>query len=208
MAECPHGATDEPATTGRLSGHHEGHDRVLRDAGGVKLRTSGSGKRWNGPKTWQCALQLFGGGCVYHQGHPARPEHDPRTSRPVLGPGGQHVGRQLLPAVPERAARASLAIGVQDPVSGTVPAILFFCCIGTFSVNNNIEDIYITAFFGVLGYIFMRLDLDPAPLMLGFILGPMLEENLRRALRLSHGSFSVFVTRPIRGTSIAIYRLT
>ena len=88
------------------------------------------------------------------------------------------------------------------------PAILFFCCIGTFSVNNNIEDIYITAFFGVLGYIFMRLDLDPAPLMLGFILGPMLEENLRRALRLSHGSFSVFVTRPIRGTSIAIYRLT
>ena len=67
------------------------------------------------------------------------------------------------------------------------PAILFFCCIGTFSVNNNIDDVYITAFFGVLGYTFMRLQLDPAPLMLGFILGPMLEENLRRALLLSHG---------------------
>ena len=87
------------------------------------------------------------------------------------------------------------------------PAILFFCCIGTFSVNNNIEDIYITAFFGVLGYVFMRLDLDPAPLMLGFILGPMLEENLRRALLLSHGSFSVFVTRPISGVFIGIVTL-
>lgn len=87
------------------------------------------------------------------------------------------------------------------------PAILFFCCIGTFSVNNNIEDIYITAFFGVLGYVFMRLDLDPAPLMLGFILGPMLEENLRRALLLSHGSFSVFVTRPISGAFIGVVTL-
>ncbi len=84
------------------------------------------------------------------------------------------------------------------------PAILFFCCIGTFSVNNNIDDIYITAFFGVLGYTFMRLQLDPAPLMLGFILGPMLEENLRRALLLSHGDFTVFVTRPISGVFVAV----
>ena len=87
------------------------------------------------------------------------------------------------------------------------PAILFFCCIGTFSVNNNIDDVYITAFFGVLGYTFMRLQLDPAPLMLGFILGPMLEENLRRALLLSHGSFSVFVTRPISGVFVGFLAL-
>ena len=87
------------------------------------------------------------------------------------------------------------------------PAILFFCCIGTFSVNNNLNDIYLTAFFGVLGYTFMRLQLDPAPLMLGFILGPMLEENLRRALLLSHGEFSVFVTRPISGVFVGIVAL-
>jgi len=83
------------------------------------------------------------------------------------------------------------------PYSVLFPAILFFCCIGTFSVNNSLEDIYITAVFGVLGYAFMRLKLDAAPLMLGFILGPMLEENFRRAMLLSRGSFETFVSRPI-----------
>ncbi len=90
------------------------------------------------------------------------------------------------------------------PYAVLFPAILFFCCIGTFSVNNNLDDIFITAGFGLLGYLFLRLDLDPAPLMLGFILGPMLEENFRRAMLLSRGSFSVFVTRPISGTLIGL----
>ena len=80
------------------------------------------------------------------------------------------------------------------------PAILFFCCIGTYSVNNNVQDVVITAVFGLIGYLFLRLDLDPAPLMLGFILGPMLEENFRRSMLLSHGDFSTFITRPISGT--------
>jgi len=71
------------------------------------------------------------------------------------------------------------------------------CTLSLFSVNNSLEDIYITAVFGVLGYAFMRLKLDPAPLMLGFILGPMLEENFRRAMLLSRGSFDTFVSRPI-----------
>jgi TctA family transporter len=84
------------------------------------------------------------------------------------------------------------------------PGILFFCCVGTFSVNNNLEDVFITAAFGLAGYLFLRLDLDPAPLLLGFILGPMLEENFRRAMLLSRGSFSVFVTRPISGTLMAL----
>jgi putative tricarboxylic transport membrane protein len=84
------------------------------------------------------------------------------------------------------------------------PSILFFCCIGTFSVNNNLDDIFITALFGFIGYIFLRLDLDPAPLLLGFILGPMLEENFRRALLISRGSFNIFVTRPISATLLAI----
>src|SRR4051812_48749507 len=87
------------------------------------------------------------------------------------------------------------------------PSILFFCCIGTYSVNNNLNDVFITATFGLLGYAMMRLDLDAAPLMLGFILGPMLEENFRRALLLSRGSFGTFIERPISGTLIGIVAL-
>src|SRR5690348_847258 len=87
------------------------------------------------------------------------------------------------------------------PYAVLFPSILFFCCIGTFSVNNNLDDIFITALFGLIGYIFLRLDLDPAPLLLGFILGPMLEENFRRALLISRGSF---VPRPISATLLAV----
>ncbi len=90
------------------------------------------------------------------------------------------------------------------PYNVLFPAILFFCCIGTYSINNNLDDVYITAGFGLLGYLFMRLQFDPAPLMLGFILGPMLEENFRRALLLSRGSFGIFFTRPISGTLLGL----
>jgi len=93
------------------------------------------------------------------------------------------------------------------PYSVLFPSILFFCCIGTYSVNNSLDDIFITATFGFIGYIFLRLELDPAPLMLGFILGPMLEENFRRALLLSRGSFTSFLTRPISGTLLGLIAL-
>jgi len=87
------------------------------------------------------------------------------------------------------------------------PAILFFCCVGTYSVNNSLDDVFITATFGLMGYIMLRLELEPAPLLLGFILGPMLEENFRRALLLSRGSFAIFVTRPIAGTLFGLIML-
>ena len=90
------------------------------------------------------------------------------------------------------------------PYNVLFPSILFFCCIGTYSVNNNVNDIFITATFGLLGYCMMRLDLDAAPLMLGFILGPMLEENFRRSLLLSRGDFGIFVTRPISGSLLGL----
>jgi TctA family transporter len=77
------------------------------------------------------------------------------------------------------------------------PAILVFCAIGVYSVNNSVWDIYLMAGFGLLGYIFAKLDCEPAPMLLGFILGPMMEEFLRRALLLSKGDPTVFVTRPI-----------
>jgi len=90
------------------------------------------------------------------------------------------------------------------PFSVLFPSILFFCCIGTFSINNNLHDVFITAGFGVIGYAFMRLGLDAAPLMLGFILGPMLEEYFRRQLLISRGDFTSFFTRPIAGSLFAL----
>ncbi len=93
------------------------------------------------------------------------------------------------------------------PYNVLFPSILFFCCIGTYSVNNSLDDVLVTAAFGFLGYVFMRLELDPAPLILGFILGPLLEENFRRALLLSRGSFATFFTRPISGTLLGLIAL-
>ena len=90
------------------------------------------------------------------------------------------------------------------PYTVLFPAILFFCCIGTFSINNNLDDIYITAIFGLIGYLFLRLGMEAAPLMLGFILGPMLEENFRRAMLLSRGEFGTFFSRPISGTLLGL----
>jgi putative tricarboxylic transport membrane protein len=77
------------------------------------------------------------------------------------------------------------------------PAIVLFCAIGVYSTNNNTWDIWMVAIFGCIGYLFIKLGAEPAPLLLGFILGPMMEENLRRALLLSRGDWSVFVTRPL-----------
>lgn len=90
------------------------------------------------------------------------------------------------------------------PYAVLFPCILFFCSIGTFSANNNIQDIYTTAVFGIMGYTFLKLGLEGAPLMLGFILGPMLEENFRREMTISRGDFSPFWTQPISATMLAI----
>ncbi|WP_354403058.1 tripartite tricarboxylate transporter permease [Variovorax sp. OAS795] len=83
------------------------------------------------------------------------------------------------------------------PYRWLFPAIVLFCAIGVYSTNNNVFDIWLVAIFGVVGYTFIKLGCEPAPLLLGLILGPMMEENLRRALLLSRGEWSVFVSRPI-----------
>ncbi|MCA3149472.1 MAG: tripartite tricarboxylate transporter permease [Burkholderiales bacterium] len=77
------------------------------------------------------------------------------------------------------------------------PAILLFCCVGVYSLNNNVFEVALTVLFGVVGWLFIKLKCEPAPLLLGFILGPLMEENLRRALLLSRGDWSTFVTRPL-----------
>ena len=90
------------------------------------------------------------------------------------------------------------------PYRWLFPAIVLFCAVGVYSTNNNTWDIWMVGLFGVIGYAFIKLGCEPAPLLLGLILGPMMEENLRRALLLSRGDWSVFVTRPLSATLLAL----
>jgi len=83
------------------------------------------------------------------------------------------------------------------PYRWLFPSIVLFCAIGVFSTNNTTFDIWMVGLFGFIGYLFIKLGTEPAPLLLGFILGPMMEEYLRRALLLSRGDWSVLVTRPL-----------
>src|SRR5581483_6396140 len=87
------------------------------------------------------------------------------------------------------------------------PAILVFCAIGVFSLNNTEFDVYLMALFGFIGYILSKLDCEPAPMLLGFILGPMMEEYLRRALLLSRGDPLTFIQRPISATMLVLAAL-
>jgi len=83
------------------------------------------------------------------------------------------------------------------------PIIAFFICLGAYAVSNNVFDILITVLFGAIGFVFLRFGYHPAPILLGFILGPMMEENLRRALVVSRGHFTVFVERPVSAGLLA-----
>jgi TctA family transporter len=93
---------------------------------------------------------------------------------------------------------------LQVPYRLLYPAILLFCCIGVYSLQNNVWDVLMTALFGLIGWLFVKLECEPAPLLLGFILGPLMEENLRRALLLSRGDPTVFVTRPLSAALLAV----
>jgi TctA family transporter len=77
------------------------------------------------------------------------------------------------------------------------PAIFVFCCIGVYTVDSKIFDIYEIAALSAVAYVLLKLDCEPAPMVLGFILGPMMEENLRRTMMISFGDPSVFFTRPL-----------
>src|SRR5438067_6507977 len=84
------------------------------------------------------------------------------------------------------------------------PSIIVFCCIGIYSINNSPTDVMISALYGVVGYWLIKHDFEPAPLLLGMVLGPLMEENLRRALLISRGDWSVFLTRPLSAVLLAI----
>ena len=93
---------------------------------------------------------------------------------------------------------------LQVPYKYLYPSILAFCCIGVYSLNNNVFDVYMTVLFAVFGYMCSKLKMEPAPLLIGFVLGPMMEEHLRRAMLLSRGDPMVFLQRPISATMLGI----
>jgi putative tricarboxylic transport membrane protein len=82
------------------------------------------------------------------------------------------------------------------------PSIIVFCCIGIYSINSSPTDVIISAIFGIIGYWLGKHDFEPAPLVLAFVLGPLMEENLRRTMLLSRGDATVFLTRPISAVLI------
>src|SRR5271170_1025481 len=93
---------------------------------------------------------------------------------------------------------------LQVPYRLLFPAILIFCSIGVYSINNAPFDVVLTAVFGIIGYWLVKHDFEPAPMLLGFVLGPLMEENLRRAMLIARGDPSTFITRPISGGLIAV----
>jgi putative tricarboxylic transport membrane protein len=84
------------------------------------------------------------------------------------------------------------------------PSIIVFCCIGIYSINNSPTDVMISAAYGMVGYWLIKHDFEAAPMLLGFVLGPLMEENLRRAMLIARGDASVFFTRPISGGLLAV----
>jgi len=88
------------------------------------------------------------------------------------------------------------------------PGIMMFCAVGSYAMNSSAVDVYMVGAFGLLGYVLAKLDCEPAPLLLGFVLGPMMEENLRHALLVSRGDPSVLITHPISAAFLGISALS
>jgi putative tricarboxylic transport membrane protein len=84
------------------------------------------------------------------------------------------------------------------------PAIVALCCVGAYTVSNSLFDVWLVLLFGLVGFFFIKIGVEPAPLVLGFVLGPMLEEHFRRSMLISSGDMTVFVTRPISAVLLAI----
>ena len=130
--------------------------------------------------------------------HPARPAGHDRAPGAVLGHGRQHVDRQSDAGRHQPAADRHLGAAAEGAVP--VPLSRRSCCSAPSAStpsNNSAFAVLLAALFGVLGYVFMRLECEPAPMILGFVLGPLMEENLRRAMRISGGDPMIFVNRPI-----------
>jgi putative tricarboxylic transport membrane protein len=126
-------------------------------------------------------------------------------SQGLLGHRRQHVRRQHHAAGAEHAADRHVGSGAEGALQRILfPLILMFCIVGVFASGNAVFDVFVMIFFGVLGYLMRKFGYEAAPLVLAFVLGPMLENNLRKSLILSQGSFEIFVVRPISVACLAV----
>ena len=112
------------------------------------------------------------------------------------------AGLIITSSTPTVSTSSTALIGIwikllRVPYRFLFPAIIVFCAIGLYTLNNNPFDVYMGALFGVIGIVFYKFGCEPAPLLLGFILGPLLEDHLRRSLIISRGDPSIFIDRPI-----------
>jgi TctA family transporter len=139
-----------------------------------------------------------------HPGHPARPrmvEAQPDLFWGLIA--SMWVGNLMLLVINLPMIGMWVKL-LEVPYRFLYPSILVFCAIGAYSINNNVFDVYLTVFFGLFGYLCSKLRLEGAPLLIGFVLGPMMEEHLRRAMLLSRGDPMVFFERPISASMLAI----
>ncbi len=138
--------------------------------------------------------------------HGIQPGPQVMTSRPDMFWGmisSMFIGNVMLVIINLPLIRIWVAL-LKVPYRILYPAILVFCCIGVYSLNNSMFEVLLLVGFGFLGYALLKFGCEPAPLLLAFILGPLMEENLRRAMLLSRGDPTVFVTRPISASLLAV----
>lgn len=129
-------------------------------------------------------IKLFAAAWLFHHSYPMPWKKESLSTLKSLGPGSLRVWLDRnLPTM--------------QPVRVLFHLILFFCVIGSYSVNNNTFDVFMMLLFGIIGYILRKFQYEPAPLIMSFVLGSMLENSLRQSLLRSMGSFSIFFTRPI-----------
>ncbi len=132
--------------------------------------------------------------------HGIQPGPQIMTERPALfwGMIASDVDRQSDAGHHQPAADRHLGAAAQGcRTASSISRSCLFCAIGVYTVNNSPSAVMLAAFFGVLGFVLMRLECEPAPMILGFVLGPLMEENLRRAMKISGGDPVIFVQRPI-----------
>ena len=139
--------------------------------------------------------------------HQPRSARDDRPAGIVLGRHRQHVDRQPHARRPQPAAGGHLGAPRARALRLMFVAIVAFCCVGTYTINSNVTDLAVLGFFTVFGYLCLKLGCEPAPLILGFVLGPMMEENLRRALLISRGDPAIFLSSPISVGFLAVAAL-
>jgi putative tricarboxylic transport membrane protein len=132
-----------------------------------------------------------------HPRHRAGPAAHQPARRHLLGPDRELLDRQHPAGHPQRADDRLVGEAAEHPYRYLYPSAMFFVCIGVYAANNDMFQVGETLVIGLVGYILLRLDFHPAPILLGFVLGPRFEENFRRSLLISRGDLMTFIERPI-----------